>query len=102
MRTLRGAPSRNSRNGIGFDTGPTITRMDRHGRITGAGSRSNLESLQLDLRTLKRKAGQTLDELGEMRRATAEGEELDRDQIDSAIRRLERDADEIERDLRRL
>ena len=102
VRTLRGAPSRNSRDGIGFDTGPTITRMDRHGRMAGAGSRNNLERLQLDVRTLKRKAGQTLDDLGEMRRQTAQGEELDRDRIDATIKRLERDADEIERDLRRL
>lgn len=102
VRTLRGAPSRNSRDGIGFDTGPTITRMDRHGRMAGAGSRNNLERMQLDLRTLKRKAGQTLDDLGEMRRQTAQGEELDRDRIDATIKRLERDTDEIERDLRRL
>lgn len=102
VRSLKGMPSRNSQNGIGFDTGPTITTMDRGQRMSGAGSKANLERMQLELRTLKRKAGKTMDDLGDMRRETDQGEELDRDRIDSTIRRLERDADDIERDLRRM
>ena len=99
VRALRGGPRRHSRTGIGFETGPST---DRYGRMSGSGYETTLQRMQFDLRTLKRKAGQTLEDLGDMRRETADGDELDRGKINSVIRRLETDADDIERDLRRL
>lgn len=97
VQRLRGRPGRNAGSGIGIQTGPT---MDPYGRTAGGDTR--LRRLQFDVRSLRRKVEQTLENLDQVRRQAGDGEAIDRDAINANVRRLERDVDDIERDLRRL
>jgi hypothetical protein len=84
-----------SRDGIGIETSGTYGTTSRNPMS------SDLQRMRLELRSMRKKIGKDTERMGEEFRSR-DNEEFDRDYWEGYVRRLERDLDEMDRDLRRL
>lgn len=91
MGSTSGVPS----NQVGIDMSGT------YGQTSRSPMSSDLQSMRLQLRRMEKRIDKDRERMAEQYRSR-DAEEFDRDYWEGYARRLERDLDEMERDLRRL
>ena len=90
-----------SSSGSGMGVGVDIGTSGSYDRTTSRPMNSDVQSIRLELRSLRKKIGKDTERMGDEFRSR-DNEEFDRDYWEGYVRRLERDLDEMDRDLRRL
>lgn len=99
--TLKQMAERESR--VSLQRDDNYEQQDLYGSPNRATSRSKEESYRRagrKLRSLQRKADKELEKLADLQRSVGSTEELDRNPVEATIKRLERDVDTVEHDLR--
>ena len=84
-----------SRDGIGIET------SGNYGSTARNPMSSDLQRMRLELRSLRKKIKRDTERMGEQYRSRDE-DEFDRNYWENYVRRLERDLDEMDREMRRL